>query len=258
MSATRIVVVLCLGVVACAGALATAWGQSSGAGEATKPAGATTTSQAAGGTVTITNVVVSGSGQMTEKDEQDALNYLKAHRPEHYLELMKLKDTDPQKYRNSIRSVWWWTRSVNNLPDSVRDAFIQQQDAFLKLSDAWQELRKIDEQIAQAQAQIEKGPAAGVADPKQLAQLQTSEQEAKARIRKAIDSRFDAEQVIREYRLEQLRKQIDTMMDENRKREAQRPALVEEEANKYFASATKPATPTPSPASTPAPKSAPK
>jgi predicted nuclease with TOPRIM domain len=130
----------------------------------------------------------------------------------------------------------WYVHSVN-MPDNVRDAYIQQQLAYLNLFDAVKDLRKVNEQIKDFQG--------GPADPndpaaKQLAQLGVSQREIKDRIRKAIDDRFGADQVIRQYRLEQLRKQIDMMEDEIRKAPDQRAQHVDEEAARYYAASTQP------------------
>lgn len=256
MSSTRILVTLCLAAVVSAAVLAGAWAQTP-AGQsalATKPVSGPATATSGSATV-MTTVVFPVTPPLSQEEEQEALDYLKNRHPEYYQDLLKLKDTYPQKYQGNIRSIRFWIHSVTQIPEAIRDAYIVQQQCYMRISDLTQELRKVDEQIAQLKERMT--PDAGSADQRQLQDFEASGQELKARIRKAVDARFDPDQVIREYRLEQLQKQISMMMDDIRQRDKQRSQLVDNETNAYVNVAAKSqltgVAPTPASTTQPAP-----
>ncbi len=139
---------------------------------------------------------------VSKEDEEKLLATLKEKRPEQYERLMQLKKTDERRYRWAIRSLSRWYRALDDMPEEVRNAEIARYDTRLKI---WKLSRQIRE---------------------------TTDAEDKAKLtgemREAAASLFDAEQVVREYHLQQLEQRVKELKAELTSRKEQRDDIIDQ------------------------------
>lgn len=148
---------------------------------------------------------------LTKEQEQEVLNYLKEKRPEDYERVLKDRERDPRRYRRTIAGLWQWVSRFKQMPKDLRDAYEDRHRAFV---DMW----RLAKQRADA-----KDPAARNRIDKRL-------YEVCARL-------FDAEQIIREYRLKQMEEQIKRLREDLKERARNRKTVIGEMVERFARSA---------------------
>lgn len=150
------------------------------------------------------------SMRMPPEQEKQALDFLKANRPEQYDQLIKLRDSNSERYARTLRMISHWMEAMEDMPENVKKATFARQDAQIDIVDLVQQIH-------------------ATADPAVKADLT-------AKLRIAVNKQLDAEQIVREHRLSLLHKQVLQMQEELQKSREQRAQFVEEQMQMYLKS----------------------
>ena len=134
---------------------------------------------------------------LTPTQEAELLADLKQSSPDHYYAyLVALKKTNAKLYRQALGYAWRMYEQWRDAPKKVRDQVVAEREATI-------EIGKLVYAVGQ-----EKDPArkAGLAE----------------KLKQAVTRKFDAELVIRDYRLAQLEKRLENYRAELKERKEQR------------------------------------
>ncbi len=164
--------------------------------------------KAAGGArVTVQTRSKPNYPKLTEQQEKETLAFLREHFPDYYRKVIKLKKENPQSYYRMLRSRWWFLRSLKQKPERVREAYIEQ---YKSTTHIWRIVRKYrNAKGAEAKKKLE------------------------ASLQEEVTKLFDAEQIIREYRLAQLEERLKQLREEHRRRARDRDKIIPERVEQY-------------------------
>ncbi len=146
--------------------------------------------------------------ELTDSQQAELLEQIKAHRPEEYEQLMKMKESQPRRYRWILAERWRWYQRYKSMPASVQKALLTQYEARVRI------------------ARIRK---ALVDDPSDQ-QRQTLAAELKTQ----VAALFDANQTIRTHFLKKLEEKLERFRKELDDRAEQRDKLVSEHVQKIL------------------------
>jgi len=143
--------------------------------------------------------------QVTEAQEAELLEALKAKRPEAYRRLMTTRENKPRTYRRALSFMWGWYEKIRGLPKDVQDAMMYQIEA-----------RSYIHRLAREVVAIES---------------EGERTEAEGRLRKVIAGEFDAEQIIHAHKLATFEKEFARMRSELAARKRDRAKVIEKRFN---------------------------
>ncbi len=153
-------------------------------------------------------------GELTAQQEKEVLEYLKDKRADSYKQLLDHQKKNPQNYQVLLRSHWYSFEQRKRLPPAVRDA----QDVLQSISytKMWQLAREI--------------PKTKDAHARQEMERQLHELTAR---------RFEAEQVIREQRIQQIMEQAKLLEEELKRRAASQDQVIREQVEQLLQNAAR-------------------
>lgn len=170
------------------------------------------------------------SYQLTEAQEKELLDFLKQMHSDRLAQLDQLRQTNMAMYNNMARSLYYWMKSIKQAPKHVWQAMIT-------TSESYSRMIRLASQVNAA------------TDPNQKAQLKKDLDDQAA-------SYQDALVVVQEYRIEQLKAQLEALQKklDNDKTPAGRKEASETLVRKLLEITSQPAfvSPTPAPTSQPA------
>ncbi|KPK44758.1 MAG: hypothetical protein AMK72_11690 [Planctomycetes bacterium SM23_25] len=166
--------------------------------------------------------------EITPEQEKTLLTALKDSSPDHYYAyLMALRKSDQKLYRRALGYAWRTYEQWRDAPKNVREQVLAEREATI-------EIGKLVHAIRQEK------------DPAKQAKLA-------AKLKQAVARKFDAEVVIREYRLAQFEARIQTLRGELKERIDKRAGLIAELCDFWVQRAKqKPSEPIQTPPSKPA------
>lgn len=129
---------------------------------------------------------------LSEQQEKELLEALQEHQLGHYQRLMELQEEDPDRYQAALRSAWRWYRRWKTMPDEVQQAANDARNAKIAIYRITKELRRIEDSYMRTRLAKE--------------------------LRDAVRREFQAELVVREYRLDQLEAELNRLREELRQR----------------------------------------
>lgn len=144
---------------------------------------------------------------LSDEQEAELLEVLREHQPGHYRQLTELRDSDPRRYRSALMSAWRWYQRWKVLPEEVQEASNAARNARITVFRIMRELRD-------------------TADPQARRQLLRE-------LREAVRQEFQAEQIVREYRLEQLEAELERLREELKHHRENAEELIEERVERY-------------------------
>jgi len=146
---------------------------------------------------------------LTPEQEAQLLADLKQSSPDlYYAHLIALKKTNPKLYRRALGYAWRKYVQWRDAPKKVRDQVVAEREATI-------EIGKLVYSIGQEK------------DPGRKAKLT-------AKLKQAVTRKFDAEIVIRDYRLAQLEKRLKDYRAELKERTAKRAGLIEQRYKEWL------------------------
>jgi hypothetical protein len=140
--------------------------------------------------------------RLTEAQEAELLEYVRQRRPQMYERLAGLKDSNPWRYRRSLKLLWHVYQRVQAMPADQREAFLAEHDARV-------EVMRLVEQLGAA------------TDPEEVDAL-------KGRLKAAIRDQFAAEQKHFEARLARLERQVIRLRAALKDRQSRQREIIEE------------------------------
>jgi hypothetical protein len=157
-----------------------------------------------------------GGPALSEDQERELLSVLKDKQPGHYQRLVELRDSHPRRYRWALLSAWRWYRRWRAMPEDIREAANAAQNAKIMIYRTLQELREADDDYARFRLRRE--------------------------LRHAVRQEFEAELVVREYRLAQLEAELERLRAELEQREQNADALIAERVEHHLRVSGQPTT----------------
>jgi hypothetical protein len=139
---------------------------------------------------------------LSEQQESEFLGMLEKTRPEEAVQLKKLKEENPVAYHAAMSAAWRVYQALKDMPPEIQEAHKTQLDSRVK---AW----RVSRDYLAAQAGPEKD-------------------KLRARLTELLGAEFDAEQTIREYRLNQLEDQLKHLRAELKDRQDRRGQVIEQ------------------------------
>ncbi len=164
-------------------------------------AGKTTT------TATTKRVFVRRAWKMTPEQEKATLAFLQEYFPDDYDNALRLQTADRRAYERLMRARWWFSQNLKRYPQDMRGAYIEQ---YRTTAEIWRICRKLPE----------------VRDDARRQALESQLSEAAVRL-------FDAEQVIRRYRLTQLAERLVQLRKELKRRADERDQEIPKLLQRY-------------------------
>ncbi len=150
---------------------------------------------------------------LTESEQAEVLAYLKEHRPEIYEQATSLRQRDPRRYKRLLHMIHGLLRRLKGMPEELREAHETRQEAHVRMWRLAKSLESAEDPVARRM--VEK------------------------KMREQAELYFDADQVIREYRLAQLAEQIRVLREELAARKKDREAVIEEMIQRTRSAAAK-------------------
>jgi len=141
--------------------------------------------------------------ELTRQQEEKVLAYAKRKSKDYYERIVKYRQTEPKYYQATLRALLPLAEQYERMPQRVRDAYDRLDLA--NYSKLWQLARD-----------IQKTADAGV-----KARLE-------AELYQLTAVRFEAEQIIREYRIQQIMEQAKRLQKDLEERAANREAVIRE------------------------------
>jgi len=159
--------------------------------------------------------------RLTSGEEDEALEFLKANRPEHYQRLLDLKEQDERRYRSALRRMHRFVKRWRQMPPGIREATERERDLQIRIMEAVRKIRH--------------------------AQNAGEKTSLKKQLEEAVSDHFRAEQTLRAHRLAYLADQIKELRRELAEQSEQREEIIAERVARWM-KATKPVKPTTRPA----------
>lgn len=154
--------------------------------------------------------------RLTDEQETELLNAIKDRQPEVYRRLMESKDANPMRYRAALKNMWPWYQRVKGAPKEIQKAMIDEGDARVEV---WRLVKAL-------------GQAKEAERAKLLGDLHD-----------AVSRQFTAEQILREYRLNELEQQIGHLREELEQNRQQREQIIKDRLEELQRASTQPAMP---------------
>jgi len=220
MFANRLMVLAAVSALSIAAVLV-AFGQSSpattsapaGAGQADAPAAATMPApQPTGG---------DDVAQLTKEQETATLAFLKEHRAAYYDQMQDLKGRDPLRYGQAMRRMYKVMRNWEMMPKVVQEASEVERQTQIRVMDVIRQMRQ-------------------ARTPQEREKLETA-------LTQAVSDHFEAEQNLREFRLQDLDRQVKDLRIELQQQRQHREAIIAEQVSLWL-KAAKPVEPSTRPA----------
>jgi hypothetical protein len=152
---------------------------------------------------------------LTEQQEEELMTTLKDTQPDYYKRLSDLKGSNPSRYRWALKSLWPWYQRFRNAPKEIQKALINEQEAKVEI---WRIVRDLGQ----------------TKDPAETAKLTTD-------LKAAVSQQFNAEQVLRENRLNELEQQIKHLREELQQRRDQREQILDQRVQDLLKGPAEPA-----------------
>lgn len=141
---------------------------------------------------------------LTPEQEAKLLAALKESSPKHYYEyLIALKKTRSPMYRHALGRAWMTYEKWRDAPKRVRDRVLAEREATIEIGKLVHTLRHEKDAANRA--------------------------ELAAKLKEAVAKKFDAEVILREYRLVQFEERIHALRVELKERMSQRDSHIEQE-----------------------------
>ena len=153
--------------------------------------------------------------KLTDEQETELLAAIKERQPETYRRLMESKEANPMRFRLALRSMWPWFQRYKNAPRDIQKAMMDEGDARVE---TWR--------LIKALGQAKDGPE----KTKLISELN-----------EAVSKQFNAEQALREYRLNELEQQISHLREELEQRRSQRDQIMKDRVEELLRASTQPA-----------------
>ena len=145
---------------------------------------------------------------LSDQQTAELLKVLRDRRPALLQGLEKLRQTQPDAYRRSLRAAWAWYQKWQDLPPAIQGEAIKAQDEEMAI---W----RLAGEFHQAN------------DP-------ARKQEIRGEIREAMGRLLDAQHKLQEHRLGKLQEQLERLRDVLRQEQQQREQVVEERVDRWL------------------------
>jgi hypothetical protein len=146
--------------------------------------------------------------ELTDEQQAELLEQIKAHRPEEYEQLMKMKESQPRRYRWILAERWRWYQRYKSMPAPVQKALLTQYEARVRI------------------ARIRKALADDPSDQQRRALA--------AKLKTQVAALFDANQTIRTHFLKKLEEKLERFRNELADRSEKRDKLIAEHVQKIL------------------------
>ena len=182
--------------------------------EEKKPSGAKATTQVGKPLLPPLRPTTPDMPDITPEQEAELLAAMKESSPDHYYAyLMALRKSDPKLYRKALGYAWRTYEQWRDAPKDVRKQVVIEREATIEIGKLVHAIRR------------EKEPA--------------KRAELSAKLKQAVEKKFDAEVVIRDYRLVQFEQRVKTLRKDLKSRISDRENLVWEEYSLWLDRARK-------------------
>ncbi|MGC9454653.1 MAG: hypothetical protein ACP5HU_07295 [Phycisphaerae bacterium] len=145
---------------------------------------------------------------LSEEQEQEILEVLKEHQLGQYQRLMELREEDPDRYQAAVHAAWRWYRRWKSMPEEVQQAANDARNAKIAIYRVTRELRDVEDSYMRTRLVGE--------------------------LRQAIRQEFQAELVVREYRLNQLEAELKRLREELRQRREDSEEIISQRLQRHF------------------------
>lgn len=145
---------------------------------------------------------------LTEAQTAELLGVLKQRLPERYDELMKLKAERPGSFEWRMRMTWRWYQHWRDLPEDIQQAVIAEDSEAVRSVQLARSIREAK-------------------DPAEKARLTK-------RLEESLNKQFEAEIKHNQYRLEQLKAQIQRLEKELKDQSQNRQAIIEDRLQRHL------------------------
>jgi hypothetical protein len=180
----------------------------------TQPATAAAPASRAGPLTTARPATAPALPAVTRDQEEQTLEFFKAMGSEKHDQLVALRETNPATYQSMIRSWYYWVAAIKRAPEKYWKAYVIQQESFTRAS-------RLVERLRQA------------ADETQRAALIDD-------LRKEVSQLVDAQVLIREHGLEQLRDRLAQLQADLVRNQQNRSQIIQESLRTWVLSAKGP------------------
>ncbi|MCK4625264.1 MAG: hypothetical protein KAV00_08145 [Phycisphaerae bacterium] len=141
-----------------------------------------------------------GEDRFTEDKVKEVMAFAKKHFPEEYERLEALRKENPRQFRRAIRRMWWLYKRVRHLPEEIQAAAVAK--------------HRLNIAIFRMHRQI----------------LQTNNQAEKAKLKKQLldllGKQFDNDQVVKEYKVKRLARELAELKAEIEQRKKDRKKII--------------------------------
>lgn len=139
---------------------------------------------------------------LTDADEDQIIKFVEQHMPQHHQRLLDLRDTNPRRYRMTLRFLWPRVQRLRAMPEATRKAHLRE---------------------VQIKVQLYKTTRAY-----QTAESEGEKLQIKQDLRTLLGEQFNLEQTLQAYRLKQLQEQLKRLQEELEHRNANRQKIIDQ------------------------------
>ena len=151
--------------------------------------------------------------KLSAEQEKEVLEHLKQRRPEIYNEVIALKESDPARYRRTIKSIYPFVARMRKMSPEVAEAYETLQKTHVNLWKLARELSAVD-------------------SPERQKEIESAMRDEAAK-------QFEAEQMVRRQRLDELKQQIANLQNELDQRAKDSNSVIQETVDRFKRSAAR-------------------
>lgn len=140
------------------------------------------------------------NGPITETEERQIVEFVKAYMPQHYDRLIDLRDTNPRRYRITLRFLRPRVQKLQAMPEATRKAHLREVKLKVQIYKTTRAYRSAD------------------SDGEKL--------QIRQQLHDLLAEQFDIEQNIQAHRLKQLEEQLQRLKDELKHRNEHREKII--------------------------------
>lgn len=144
---------------------------------------------------------------LSEQQQQEVLEMLKEHQLGHYQRLMELREQDPDRYQAALHSAWRWYLRYKSMPEEVRQAANDSRNAKIAIYRVTRELQNTHDTYMRTRLVKE--------------------------LRQALRQEFQADLVVREYRLNQIEAELERLREEFQQRRENAEEIISERLEQH-------------------------